>query len=62
MVVTPLSLIGGKMTEGVWVKMYPDDVNMHVSGTGVTDIVRITQTEYNDLDPIDALTLYVIVG
>lgn len=50
------------MSEGVWVKMYPDDVNMHVSGTGVTDIVRITQAEYDALDPANALTLYVIVG
>jgi len=32
-----------------------------VLGDGVTDIVRITQAEYDELDPPDATTLYLII-
>lgn len=37
----------------------PTDV---VTSTDVTDIVVLTQAEYDALDPPDESTLYVIVG
>ena len=39
-----------------------DDIANFVSSTDVTDIVKLTQAEYDALDPgPDANTLYVIV-
>lgn len=37
-------------------------LNTKVSGTGITNIVAITQTAYNALSPPVATTLYVITG
>ena len=36
--------------------------NTKVSGTNVTDIVKLTQAEYDALGTPDASTVYIIVG
>lgn len=40
----------------------PGGIAASVVGSGISNIVKLTQAEYDELDPPDESTLYVIVG